>query len=145
MKHQGGRGRSRRYHSISQIVATVYCERQALLDREHGQARPLDVRLKVAAGKFEHKRFELEGKTRAAVDRRCFIATAVYGADAPQTECLRAWRDRVLMPSWAGRSLVRGYYAVSPALVALLAGRGWATAQVRKCLDAVVARIGAGK
>ena len=67
----------RRYHSISNIVATVYCERQAILDREHGESRTLDVRVKAAAGTFEHKRFELEGKTLAAVDRRCFIASAI--------------------------------------------------------------------
>lgn len=137
--------RRRRYHSISNIVATVYCERHALLDREHGQARPINVRIKAAAGTFEHKRFELEGKTRAAVDRRCFVATAVYGDDAPQTHYLRSWRDRVLMTRWGGRVLVWAYYRVSPSLVRWFGANPWVTRCVKHLLDAFVARIGGGR
>ena len=50
----------------------------------------------------------------------CFIATTIYGADAPETNALRAWRDRTLMPSLAGRMLVRSYYDFSPRVVPLL-------------------------
>lgn len=39
----------KRYHSITDIVATVYCEQKAVYDRERGDARPLDVRIKAAA------------------------------------------------------------------------------------------------
>lgn len=135
----------RRYHSISNIVATVYCERQAVLDREHGESRTLDVRVKAAAGTFEHKRFELEGKTLAAVDRRCFIASAIYGGDAPQTNDFRAWRDRVLMQSRLGRTFVRTYYLVSPYLVPVLSRSVTAAAIVRRILDLILGRIGGGK
>lgn len=132
----------RRYHSISNIVATVYCEQQAVFDRERGEARTMDVHMKAAAGTFEHKRFELEGKTRAAVDRRCFIASAVYGIDAPETHALRAWRDRVLMPSPLGRAFVRSYYFVSPYLVPLLKRSALTTALIRRTLNRILARIG---
>lgn len=135
----------RRYHSISNIVATVYCERQAVLDRERGESRTLDVRVKAVAGTFEHKRFELEGKTLAAVDRRCFIATAIYGVDAPQTNDFRAWRDRVLMQSRAGRTFVRSYYFISPYLVPMLSRSVAVAAIVRRVLDVILARIGGGK
>lgn len=135
----------RRYHSISNIVATVYCEQQAVYDRERGEARSLDVHMKAAAGTFEHKRFELEGKTLAAVDRRCFIASAIYGGDAPQTNDFRAWRDRVLMRSRIGRSCVRIYYCVSPHLLPILSRSTTAAAIVRRVLDIILARIGGGK
>jgi len=132
----------RRYHSISNIVATVYCEQQAIFDRERGEARTIGVRVKAAAGTFEHKRFEMEGKTRAAVDRRCFIASAVYGSDAPATNALRAWRDRVLMHSRVGRAIVRIYYFVSPHLVPVLSRNTMVTAVVRRALNCLLARIG---
>lgn len=135
----------RRYHSISNIVATVYCEQQAVFDRERGEARTLDVRVKAAAGTFEHKRFELEGKTLAAVDRRCFIASAIYGIDAPETNDFRTWRDRVLMHSRIGRTCVRIYYFVSPHLVPMLSRSRTAAAIVRRLLNFVLARIGGGK
>lgn len=134
--------RRRRYHSISNIVATVYCEQQAIFDRERGEARTMGVRVKAAAGTFEHKRFELEGKTLAAVDRRCFIASAIYGPDAPQTNDFRAWRDRVLMPSRVGRTCVRIYYFVSPHMVPLLSRSTAAAAVVRRALNLILSRIG---
>ena len=55
-----------------------------------------------------------------ASDRRCFVATSLYGLDDPRTEALRAFRDRSLMPSAAGRALVSAYYRTSPALVSVL-------------------------
>lgn len=134
--------RRRRYHSISNIVATVYCEQQAIFDRERGEVRTMGIRVKAAAGTFEHKRFELEGKTRAAVDRRCFIASAVYGIDAPETNDFRAWRDRVLMHSRLGRTFVRIYYVVSPHLLPLLERSAIATAVVRRALNCILDRIG---
>jgi hypothetical protein len=48
-------------------------------------------------------------------DRRCFVATAAMGdADAFEVVQLRAWRDRVLVPSAVGRLVVAAYYRVSP-------------------------------
>lgn len=134
--------RQKKYHTITDIVGTVYCEQKVVFDRERGDARPLGVRAKAAAGTFEHLRFQVEGQTRAALDRRCFIATAIYGAEAPETDFLRAWRDRVLMPTPAGRLFVRAYYAASPFLVPALCRSKRATVAVRAALDAVLAVLG---
>jgi len=51
----------------------------------------------------------------------CFIATAVFGEFAPQTEQFRAHRDRHLSNSTAGRLFIRFYYWISPAIAAGLA------------------------
>lgn len=131
-----------KYHTITDIVGTVYCEQKVVFDRERGDARPLEVRAKAAAGTFEHLRFQVEGQTRAALDRRCFIATAIYGPDAPETNFLRAWRDRVLLPTTAGRLFVRAYYATSPALVPLLSRSRGAAKTVRAALNALLAMLG---
>ncbi|MCW5323659.1 hypothetical protein D5039_21690 [Verminephrobacter aporrectodeae subsp. tuberculatae] len=133
---------AKKYHTITDIVGTVYCEQKAVFDRERGDARPLDVRAKAAAGTFEHLRFQVEGQTRAALDRRCFIATAIYGPDAPETNFLRAWRDRVLMPATAGRLFARAYYATSPSLVPLLCRSRRAAAAVRAALNVLLAVLG---
>ena len=58
--------RAKKYHTITDIVGTVYCEQKVVFDRERGDARPLEVRAKAAAGTFEHLRFQVEGQTRAA-------------------------------------------------------------------------------
>lgn len=132
----------KKYHTITDIVGTVYCEQKVVFDRERGDARPLAVRAKAAAGTFEHLRFQVEGQTRAAMDRRCFIATAIYGPDAPETNFLRAWRDRVLMPAMAGRLFVRAYYAVSPSLVPMLCRSRGVAKVVRAGLNALLSVLG---
>ena len=134
--------RAKKYHTITDIVGTVYCEQKVVFDRERGDARPLEVRAKAAAGTFEHLRFQVEGQTRAAIDRRCFIATAIYGPDAAETNFLRAWRDRVLMPAMAGRLFARAYYAVSPSLVPLLCRSRCAATAVRAGLNALLRLMG---
>jgi hypothetical protein len=55
---------------------------------------------------------------------------------------LRAWRDARLMPWRSGRALVATYYAVSPALVDILKHSAWLTRLAKRCLDAIVARLG---
>lgn len=54
-------------------------------------------------------------------DMRCFIATAAYGSYLdPHVESLRDFRDRYLLTSSWGRSLVRYYYNNSPPLARII-------------------------
>ena len=102
---------AKKYHTITDIVSTVYCEQKMVFDRDRGQATPMDVKAKAARGRFEHARFEVEGQSKllrnplrflwhaqtrrryqrhlaSKRDARCFIATQVYGGDAEQTNFL---------------------------------------------------------
>lgn len=76
----------------------------------------------------------------SARDSRCFIASSVYGPEAPQTEELRAFRDRSLMRSALGRAFVRCYYRLSPPVAASLERHPRLAAPVRTGLD-VLRRI----
>lgn len=69
-----------------------------------------------ARGDEDHDKFNAEIKTQSA-DRRCFIASHLYGVNDPRTEALRQFRDTRLMPHWFGRVFVRIYYALSPVVV----------------------------
>lgn len=151
---------TRRHYTVSDIVATVYCEQKVVFDRQFGRSRPAHVARKAAVGTFEHLRFEVEGYSRnpvrllaklgargassrrRAADSRCFIASQVYGTSTPPTEFLRAWRDRVLMPNCAGRAAVAVYYALSPVVAAAIRQSPHLQRMVRRALDALLRRLG---
>lgn len=140
--------RTIRYHSISDIVAAVYCEQKLAFDRELGDASPEQVRMRAKEGIIEHRRFEREGQIRVlleksgnAIDKRCFVASCLYGIDSPETVLLRKWRDDKLLQSGTGRWLVRSYYRISPRLVTLIDRHGWLEKSIHLLLDWIVRLI----
>lgn len=65
----------------------------------------------------------------------CFIATAAYGSgQAEELEALRTLRDSWLLETAIGRTLVDGYYTISPAIADEVAQRPWLAAWVRAVL-----------
>jgi hypothetical protein len=120
----------------SDLGKLAYCERKVHLDALYGDKAPEPVRQLRDAGTAAHARFETEGQ-----DRRCFIASCVYGIDAPQTNTLRSFRDRTLLPTSIGRYLVAIYYAVSPRLVPVLDRFPTIANAVRKVLDGIVRKL----
>jgi serine/threonine protein kinase len=71
----------------------------------------------------------------------CFVATAIYGFDAPQTNLLRRWRDKRLLSSALGRLLVTTYYKISPRIIPYLDRNPLLQMFVRRVLDRVVRAI----
>lgn len=47
---------------------------------------------------------------------KCFVATACFGVDAPETNALRVWRDDYLIHKAAGRSFIVWYYTHGEAI-----------------------------
>jgi len=140
-----------RFVSATELAELGACERRLILDRRFGKPLSRSARRSAAQGIREHERHHRAVQRFAQTpavptdrggDRRCFVASVVYGVDAPQTHCLRSWRDAVLMPSVAGRMLVWCYYRLSPAAVVLLRGSPRLTRAARWLLDRVLLWIG---
>lgn len=83
------------------------------------------------------------GKQSASASRKgCYIATCVYGSyDCPEVWVLRRYRDGRLSATRPGRAFIRGYYAVSPALVKWFGGFRAFRRCARKLLDRLVTRL----
>jgi hypothetical protein len=71
----------------------------------------------------------------------CFIATAVFGETAPETQMFRAFRDRHLSTSVCGRLFIALYYSVSPSIAHALLKHAGARQIVRSMLLALLARM----
>ena len=71
----------------------------------------------------------------------CFIATAVYGSDAVETNLLRRWRDESLYPTLLGRIFIRAYYFVSPFFAAIISKSPALRGYAKRLLDKFVSAI----
>jgi uncharacterized repeat protein (TIGR01451 family) len=70
----------------------------------------------------------------------CFIATAAYGSYMePHVEILKDFRDRILLPTRAGKQFVRMYYEYSPPLADFIAEHDTLRVVVRVALLPLVA------
>ena len=127
--------------TITNVVKATYCEQKLVFDRHFGDATPASIRALADKGTRQHKKFEAQGNLKQATDSRCFIATHVFGGDAPQTWRLRQWRDESLMTHGWGRALVQTYYALSPSLIRLFGHSRTMQRLARTALNAFIKRI----
>jgi hypothetical protein len=137
--------------SVSELGAYAsHCEVQALLRYRDGVAKSSvteeskagdRIHAQMAAQAVRYESARRSGSYQGPRDSRCYIATAVFGASAPETERLREWRDEVLMPTAAGRCLVACYYWLSPKLLILARPNSIMERGVRTLLRGFVARL----
>lgn len=116
-----------RYVSATDLANMFVCERRVLLQARYGPRNDPCVRRNAEHGELRHSSFHQDAMRRVPglltsepVDKRCFIASAVFGPNATETIALRRFRDRVLLPRAIGRVLVQAYYFVSPAIARCL-------------------------
>lgn len=80
-------------------------------------------------------------QNRLGVDRRCFVATYLYGGDDLRTDKLRCFRDIVLMPSYIGRVVVRIYYVMSPLLIFACKKSALMKGAFDRCISCFLSRL----
>ena len=120
--------------SVTELAKMGKCETMALLDNKLGRAAPEAVAARAKEGVAAHAKYEMKNKG----DSRCFIASWALGAEAEETYSLRRWRDDVLMKTGIGRALVRTYYLMSPACIAIMSKIPFAKRLNRAILTRVV-------
>lgn len=109
------------YVPATELASLGYCETKMVLKHRVGDrvtATQQDAR---DEGNAAHARFDRVARAShnaPAADKRCFVATCVYGRDDPRTQALREWRDTTLLAHATGVVLVNIYYIVAPWVVA---------------------------
>lgn len=114
--------------SATELAEMGFCEKRVLLAHLHGEGLTPAQRRSVDRGRKAHEQFYREGlaaASEARADRRCFVATCLYGDSAWQTETLRRFRDKVLLRCHLGCRVVEAYYALAPGVCRLLVRLPW--------------------
>lgn len=108
--------------SASELAQMAACERLVFFEATCGKRKTRCQLEAIGRGKKEHAAFfrdglRLQSDVRTNLSKPwCFCASLAWGPEAPETELLRAFRDRVLRRSIAGRHLIRQYYKTAPRL-----------------------------
>jgi len=78
---------------------------------------------------------------RMSQDKRCYIASHLYGIDDGRTEALRSFRDNTLLRHHPGKVLVNIYYRLSPTLVTISSRSAVAEHCLRYMVNGIVKRV----
>jgi hypothetical protein len=128
--------------SATQMSKLGFCENQMLLDERFGGKRSKFVQKRALEGNRLHERAHRHAVTQQKADRSpCFVATCIYGIDAPQTNRLRQFRDQQLLVNRAGRALVWIYYQLSPKLIPTINKLPVLKRLLRRLLDGVIKHL----
>jgi hypothetical protein len=122
---------NRAWVSASKAGRAQFCPHYLELERNRA-----DVSKRAAAARIKGDR-KHDALNRKAEDKRCYVASHLYGIDDSRTNLLRAFRDNRLKDSIPGQLFIGVYYRLSPMLV-VLAKR---SKLVEKVLSSIVDKI----
>jgi len=104
---------SKQWVSASDVGRAAYCPHY--LELKHKGVKPSkEALIARAKGEQSHERFNQQ-----AEDKRCYVATYLYGDDDVRTQDLRRFRDQHLAGHLMGQWFIRIYYRLSPSLVSV--------------------------
>jgi hypothetical protein len=118
--------------AVTHLINITKCENQTMLNMIHKPKMDKEVKERQQMGIKDHKKFENLNNKYASntskvveemnntTDKRCYVATAIFGAYSSETILLRKWRDDKLSKSFLGRLFVKIYYKISPLLLRVL-------------------------
>jgi len=127
--------------SATELAEMGFCEKRVLLAHLHGERLTSEQLRSVDRGRKAHDQFYREGLAAASAtgaDRRCFVATCLYGDAAWQTETLLRFRDQILVRYQLGHRMVAVYYALAPDMCRLLVWLPWLRPPARAIVGALV-------
>ena len=78
---------------------------------------------------------------RAGEDKRCYVASHLYGVDDERTVLLRAYRDNRLKASSPGQLFIKVYYRLSPALILIARKVPFVDQCLRASVDQIIIRL----
>ena len=115
--------------SASELSQMGACERLVLFEAKYGKRKSQCQQEAIERGRREHANFFRDGvRSQSDVQTSlskpwCFCASLAWGPEAPETDLLRRFRDRILRRTAAGRGLIRVYYRTAPGLCRRVEGR----------------------
>jgi hypothetical protein len=115
--------------SASELSKMGVCERLVLFEARYGKRTTPCRRGAITRGRAEHDKFfrdavRSESDVNTSLAKPwCFCASLAWGPEAPETNLLRRFRDRILRKTAFGRWFIRAYYRVAPEVCRHLEGR----------------------
>jgi len=131
----------------SDLAKMTVCEQKLVYEKRYGERLTRTQARRIHGGNQGHmlylrQAFLLNPGVRSSEAKPwCFVASAVFGEAAAETEVLRALRDSVLRRYALGRAFMRLYYRLSPALAIYLSARPRAQELMRHALKPAVAIV----
>ncbi len=127
-----------KYYSIECINGkTIVIGYEGMYESQHYLSFP--TKLKIEGNLEEHMRAITNGESG---EGGCYIATCVYGSyDCPEVWRLRRFRDSQLSKTWYGRTFIKTYYAISPALVKWFGETAWFKKAWKAVIDRIVMKL----
>ncbi len=119
--------------SASDVGRSEFCPKSVAL--KYAGAKP-SQRAVVAQnrGNLKHEQFNRQ----ISKDKRCYVASYLYGMDDQRTEILRQFRDARLQSSPGGRILIAIYYRLSPLVIEISKRSSWIDQVLRRIVDRLV-------
>lgn len=134
MRHDNSK-RNSEWISASDVGRSEFCPNSVAL--KYASAKPSQRALAAQdRGNLKHEQFNRQINT----DKRCYVASYLYGVEDPRTETLRQFRDNTLQCSPGGRILIAFYYWLSPVVIKLSKRASWIDRLLRRIVDRLVLR-----
>ena len=131
----------------SDLAKMTVCEQKLVYEKRYGERLTRAEARLIRGGNQGHmlylrQAFLLNPRVRSSETKPwCFIASAVFGDAAAETNVLRALRDSVLRRYALGRVFMRLYYRLSPSFAIYVAARPRAQGFMRHALKPAVAIV----
>ena len=130
-----GNSTKSKWVSASDVGRAAYCPHYLELKKRGAKPSKQAIAAR-AQGEVSH-----DALKRQAEDKRCFIASHLYGIDGARKNLLRNYRDEKLANKYLGDVFIQTYYVLSPVLVFISRRLPFLDKILKKIVDHIVSRL----